>query len=58
MKVSNLFLAIALVAIYVQYGVSNAMRRLIYNRSGSQYRLSSMKLVREYRSQFGKDRNY
>jgi hypothetical protein len=39
-------------------GVSNAMKRLIYNRSGKSFRPLSKQLVREYRALYGLDRNY
>jgi hypothetical protein len=44
--------------IFVANGVSNAMKRLVYNRSGKSIRLLSRKLVREYRVLYGQDRNY
>jgi hypothetical protein len=44
--------------IFVANGVSNAMKRLVYKRSGKSIRLLSRKLVREYRVLYGQDRNY
>jgi hypothetical protein len=39
-------------------GASNAMKRLVYNRSGKSFRPLSRQLVREYRSLYGQDQNY
>jgi hypothetical protein len=44
--------------IFVANGVSNSMKRLVYNRSGKSFRLLSRRLVREYRVLYGQDRNY
>jgi hypothetical protein len=44
--------------IFVANGVGNAMKRLVYNRSGKSFRLLSRQLVREYRVMYGQDRNY
>jgi hypothetical protein len=47
-----------MVGIFIANAVSNAMKRLIYNRSGKSFRVLSTQLVREYRSFYGQDRNY
>ena len=47
-----------MVGLFVANGVSNAMERLVYNRSGKSFRLLSRQLVREYRALYGQDRNY
>jgi hypothetical protein len=39
-------------------GASNAMKRLVYNRSGKSFRPLSRQLVREYRALYGQDQNY
>jgi hypothetical protein len=57
-KVSTVSLVAAMAGLFVANGVSNAMRRLVYNRSGKSFRLLSKQLVREYRALYGQDRNY
>jgi hypothetical protein len=56
--VSDEELLVAAAGLFVANGVSNTMRRLVYNRSGEAFRLLSMQLVREYRALYGQDRNY
>ena len=57
-KASTISFVVAAVGLFAANGISNAMRRLVYNRSGRSLRLLSMQLVREYRAQYGQDRNY
>jgi hypothetical protein len=57
-RLSTICFAAAMVGFFVANGVSHAMKRLVYNRSGKTLRPLSTKLVREYRSLYGKDRNY
>jgi hypothetical protein len=57
-KTSTFSLLVAAAGLFVANGVSNTMRRLVYNRSGKAFRLLSMQLVREYRALYGQDRNY
>ena len=44
--------------ILIANGVSNAMKRLVYNHSGRSFRWLPTQLVREYRALYGQDRNY
>jgi len=44
--------------IFVANGVSNAVKRSVYNRSGKSFRPLSRQLVREYRVLNGQGRNY
>jgi hypothetical protein len=46
-RVSTIFFCAAMAGIFVANGVNNAMKRLVYNRSGKSIRLLSRKLVRE-----------
>ena len=57
-KASTFFLLVAGAGLFVANGVSNTMRRLVYNRSDKAFRLLSMQLVREYRALYGQDQNY
>lgn len=57
-KVSTICLVTAMAGLFAANGVSNAMKRLVYNRSGNSFRLLSRQLVREYRALYGQDRNY
>jgi hypothetical protein len=57
-KASSICFAAALAGLFVASGVSNAMKRLVYRRSGKSLRLLSRQLVREYRGLYGQDRNY
>ena len=57
-KASTISFGVAMAGLFVANGVSNAMKRLVYNRSGRSFRLFSTKLVREYRAIYGQDRNY
>ena len=57
-KASTISLVLAGAGIFIANGVSNAMKRLVYNRSGRSFRLLSTQLVREYRALYGQDRNY
>ena len=57
-KLSMICFVGAMAGIFVANGVSNAMRRLVYNRSGKSFRVLSRQLLREYRALYGQDRNY
>lgn len=57
-EVSTICLVAAMAGIFVANGVSNAMKKLVYSRSGKSFRLLSRQLVREYRALYGRDRNY
>jgi hypothetical protein len=57
-KASTISFVVATGGIFVANGVSNAMRRLVYSRTGRSFRVLSMQLVREYCAIYGKDRNY
>jgi hypothetical protein len=57
-KASTLCFAVAAIGIALANGSSNAMRRLVYNRSGKLLRVLSRQLVREYRALYGQDKNY
>jgi hypothetical protein len=57
-KASTICLVVAMAGLFVANGVSNAMKRLVYNRSGKPFRLLSRQLVHEYRALYGQDRNY
>jgi len=57
-KVATVSFVAAMAGLFVASGVSNAMKRLVYNRSGKSLRLLSRQLVREYRALYGQDRNY
>jgi ABC-type dipeptide/oligopeptide/nickel transport system permease component len=57
-KASTVFFVVAMAGLFAANGTSNAMKRLVYNRSGKSFRLLSMQLVREYRALYGQDRNY
>ena len=57
-KASTISFVVAAAGIFVANGVSNTMKRLVYNSSGKSFRLLSMQLVREYRALHGQDRNY
>ena len=57
-KLSTISLVVAMAGMFAANGVSNAMKRLVYNRSGKSLRLFSTQLVREYRVLYGQDRNY
>jgi len=47
-----------MVGIIFATGASNAMKRLVYNRSGKSFRPMSRELVRQYRAIYGQDENY
>ena len=47
-----------MIGLLIATAVSNAMKRLVYNRSGKSLRPLSRQLVREYRVLYGQDRNY
>jgi hypothetical protein len=55
-KASTISFILAMVGIFLANGVSNAMKRLVYNHSGRSFRILSMQLVREYRALCGQDR--
>jgi hypothetical protein len=57
-KVSTICFVVAMAGLFVANGASNAMKRLLHNRSGKSFRLLSTQLVREYRVLYGQDRNY
>jgi hypothetical protein len=57
-KVSTICFIAAVIGIVFANGSSNAMKRLVYNRSGKSFRLLSRQLVREYRVLYGQDQNY
>jgi hypothetical protein len=57
-KASTISFLLALAGIFLANGVGNAMKRLVYNRSGRSFRVLSMQLVREYRALYGQDGNY
>lgn len=57
-KVSTVCFVVALIGIFLASGASNAMKRLVYNRSGKSFRPLSRQLVREYRALYGQDQNY
>jgi hypothetical protein len=57
-KASTISFVVAMAGLLAANGVSNAMKRLVYNRSGRSFRLFSVQLVREYRVLYGQDRNY
>ena len=56
--VSTICLLAAMAGLFITTGVSNAMKRLVYNRSGKSFRRMSRQLVRDYRALYGQDRNY
>ena len=47
-----------MIAIFFANGVSNAVKRLVWNRSGKSFRPRSGQLVREYGAACRQDRNY
>lgn len=55
---STLSFVVAMIALFFVFGVSNAMKRRVYNHSGKSLRPLSRQLVREYRALYGQDRNY
>ena len=57
-KVSTIGFATAVIGMFFAAGTSNAMKRLLYNRSGKSFRPLSRRLVREYRALYGQDQNY
>jgi hypothetical protein len=57
-KPSTICLVAAMAGLFIAIGVSNAMKRLVYNRSGKSFRRFSRQLVHEYRALCGQDRNY
>jgi hypothetical protein len=57
-RASNISLLLAIVGLFAATGISNAMKRLVYDRSGMSFRSRSRPLVREYRALYGRDRNY
>jgi hypothetical protein len=57
-KVSTICFVVAIAGLFTANGVSNAMKRLVHNRSGKSLRIWSRQLVREYRALYGQDRNY
>jgi hypothetical protein len=52
------FFVVAMIAIFFANGVSNAVKRLVWNRSGKSFRPLSRQLVREYSAACRPDRNY
>ena len=58
MKVSTFCFGVAMAGLFFVIGVANAMKRLVHNRSGKSFRPLSTQLIREYRAQYGRDRNY
>lgn len=57
-EVSTICFVVAMIGIVFACGASNAMKRLVYNRSGKSLRPLSRQLVREYRALYGQDQNY
>ena len=57
-KASTICFIVAMTGLFFATGVSSAMKRLVYNRSGKSFRPLSRQLVREYRDLYGHDRNY
>ena len=57
-ELPTICLVAAMAGLFIANGVSNAMKRLVYNRSGKSFRRLSRQLVREYRALYGQDRNY
>jgi len=57
-KVSTICFVAAAIGIAFANGSSNAMKRLVYNRSGKSFRVLSRQLLREYRALYGQDENY
>jgi hypothetical protein len=55
---STICFVVAAAGLFGANGVSNAMKRLVFNRSGKSFRVLSRQLVREYRALYGQDRNY
>jgi hypothetical protein len=49
-KVPTICFVVAMIGIFFANGSSNAMKRLVYNRSGKSFRVLSRQLVREYRA--------
>jgi hypothetical protein len=47
-----------MIGIFLANGAGNAMKRLVYNRSGKSFLPLSRQLVREYRALYGQDQNY
>jgi len=47
-----------MIGFFFAIGASNAMKRLVHNRSGKSFRPLSRQLVREYRTLYGQDQNY
>jgi hypothetical protein len=57
-KVSTIGFVAAVAGLFFANGAANAMKRLVYNRSGKSFRILSRQLVFEYRALYGRDRNY
>jgi ABC-type dipeptide/oligopeptide/nickel transport system permease component len=57
-KVSTICFFVAMAALFIAIGVSNDMKRSVYNRSGKSFRALSRQTVHEYRALYGQDRNY
>lgn len=57
-KVSTICFILAMIGIFLANASSNAMKTLVYNRSGKSLRTLSRQLVREYRALYGQDQNY
>jgi hypothetical protein len=57
-KAATICFFAAAIGITFANGAGNAMKRLVYNRSGKSFRPLSRQLVREYRALYGQDQNY
>jgi hypothetical protein len=58
MTASTFCFGVAMAGLCAAVGIANAMKRLVYNRSGSSFHPMSRQLIREYRLLYGQDRNY
>ncbi len=52
-QASTVSFVVGALSLFVANGISNAMRRLVYGRSGRTFRVFSMQLVRDYRALYG-----